>query len=392
MEWGNGAMLQSHCGIAPLPHSIAPLPHCPIASLQMTHIDVTHATGRYPVLVGSGLLARLDALLAEHRLVSDTIVISCPPVWRAHGPALGPVLGGYPPLLIPDGERAKALPTVAKLYEGFVSRKAERSTVVVAIGGGVVGDVAGFAAATYLRGLRVVQVPTTLLAQVDSAIGGKTGVNLAAGKNLVGAFHAPSLVVCEPAVLATLPRREFRAGLYEAIKYGVIASRPLFDQLAGSLTAIFARDVSVLTPLIGDCCRIKADVVMADEHEQGRRRILNFGHTVGHALEAISKYRRFRHGEAVGLGMLAAATLSQARGEFPQDDLEALRTVIANMGPLPATNDLKVSEALDAILLDKKVAAGTLHFVLPTHIGGTRIATDVTRKELTAALTSIGLR
>ncbi|MBM3750084.1 MAG: 3-dehydroquinate synthase [Acidimicrobiia bacterium] len=357
-----------------------------------THIDVTHAAGRYSVLVGSGLLGRLDTLLAEHRLVSDTVVVSCPPVWRAHGPALGPVLGGHPPLLIPDGERAKALATVAKLYEGFVARKAERSTVVIAVGGGVVGDAAGFAAATYLRGLRVVQVPTTLLAQVDSAIGGKTGVNLAAGKNLVGAFHAPSLVVCDPAVLSPLPRREFRAGLYEAIKYGVIASRSLFDHLTGSLTAIVARDEAVLTPLIGECCRIKAEVVMADEHEHGQRRILNFGHTVGHALEAITKYRRFRHGEAVGFGMLAAATLSHTRGEFPAADLEALRDVITHMGPLPATTDLKVSEALDAILLDKKVAAGTLHFVLPTQIGATRIATDITRKELTAALRSIGLR
>lgn len=355
-------------------------------------IDVTHAAGSYSVLVGPGLLGNLGALLAEHRLVADTVAVSCPPVWQAHGQALTPVLGGRLPLLIPDGERAKVLPTVAKLYEGFVTRKAERSTVVLAVGGGVVGDAAGFAAATYLRGLRVVQVPTTLLAQVDSAIGGKTGVNLAAGKNLVGAFHAPSLVVCDPAVLATLPRREFRAGLYEAIKYGVIASRPLFDQLAGSLSAIFARDVAVLTPLIGECCRIKADVVMADEHEHGQRRILNFGHTMGHALEAISKYRRFRHGEAVGFGMLAAAALSHARGEFPKEDLEALREVIAHMGPLPATADLKVSEALDAILLDKKVAAGTLHFVLPTKIGATRIATDITRKELTAALKSIGLR
>lgn len=355
-------------------------------------IDVTHAAGRYPVVVGSGLFDRLGSVLSEERLVADTVVVTCPPVWRLHGPALAPVLGGQPPLVIPDGERAKTLVTVAKLYDGLVKRKAERTTVVLAVGGGVVGDVAGFAAASYLRGLRVVQVPTTLLAQVDSAIGGKTGVNLPAGKNLVGAFHAPSLVVCDPVVLATLPRREFRAGLYEAIKYGVIASRSLFDQIADGLTAIFARDVEVLTPLIGQCCRIKAGVVMADEHEHGQRRILNFGHTIGHALEAISKYRRFRHGEAVGLGMLAAATLAHARGEFPADDLEALRTVITHMGPLPTTTDLTVADALDAILLDKKVAAGTLHFVLPTHIGATRIATDVTRTELAATLKTLGLR
>jgi len=342
--------------------------------------------------VGAGLFARLGTVLSEHQLLSESVVITCPPVWRAHGATLTDVLGGHPPLVMPDGERAKVLTSVARLYDGLVTRKADRSTVVLAVGGGVVGDAAGFAAATYLRGLRVVQVPTTLLAQVDSAIGGKTGVNLPAGKNLVGAFHAPSLVVCDPSVLTTLPRREFRAGLYEAIKYGIIESRPLFDRLAGSLTAIFARDVEVLTPIIADCCRIKADVVMSDEREHGRRRILNFGHTMGHALEAVSKYRRFRHGEAVGLGMLAAATLSHTRGEFPADDLQALRDVITHMGPLPATSDLNVSDALDAILLDKKVAAGTLHFVLPTSIGTTRIATDVTRNELSAALTSIGLR
>jgi 3-dehydroquinate synthase len=355
-------------------------------------IDVTHASGQYPVLVGPGLVDRLASVLAEEHLLAESVVVTCPPVWRAHGERLGSVLGPHSPLVMADGERAKTLLSVTKLYDGFVKRRADRSTVVLAVGGGVVGDVAGFAAASYLRGLRVVQVPTTLLAQVDSAIGGKTGVNLAAGKNLVGAFHAPSLVVCDPTVLSTLPRREFRAGLYEAIKYGVIASRPLFDELAGSLSAIFDRDVKVLTPLIGQCCRIKADVVMADEHEHGQRRILNFGHTIGHALEAISKYRRFRHGEAVGLGMLAAATLSHTRGEFPTEDLDALRTLITHMGPLPATMDLKVSEALDAILLDKKVKAGTLHFVLPTRIGDTRIATDVTRTELTAALSSIGLR
>ncbi len=357
-----------------------------------SRIDVTHGAGAYAVLVGPGLTRRLPALLSEHGLVADTIVVTCPPVWRAHERWLQPVLGGHKPLVIPDGERAKTLPTVARLYDGLVGRRADRSTVVLAVGGGVVGDVAGFAAATYLRGLRVVQVPTTLLAQVDSAIGGKTGVNLAAGKNLVGAFHAPSLVVCDVEVLSTLPRREFRAGLYEAIKYGVIASRPLFDRMAGTLAAIFAREPEVLTPLVAECCRIKAQVVMEDERERGPRRALNFGHTVGHALEAISKYRRFRHGEAVGLGMIAAATLSVQRGEFPAGDLEALRGLITAMGPIPATTDLKIADALDAIKLDKKVADGTLHFVLPTRIGATRIASDVTIKELTMALGAIGLK
>ncbi len=355
-------------------------------------IDVSHGAGMYAVEVGAGLTRQLASLLSEHHLVADTVIVTCPPVWRAHQPWIEPLLGGNAPVVLADGERAKTLATVGRVYDGFVKRRVDRSCVVLAIGGGVVGDVAGFAAATYLRGLRVVQVPTTLLAQVDSAIGGKTGVNLPSGKNLVGAFHAPSLVVCDPTVLETLPRREFRAGLYEAVKYGVIASRELFDRIAGSLPAIFARESSVLTPLIADCCRIKADVVMVDEREQGPRRALNFGHTVGHALEAISKYRRFRHGEAVGLGMLAAATLSANRGVFPADDLDALKAVITAMGPLPTTTDLRASEAFDAIRLDKKVAHGRLHFVLPTHIGATTVVSDVTDKELRKALAAIGLR
>jgi 3-dehydroquinate synthase len=360
--------------------------------MTVTRLDITHSHGTYPVLIGAGLSQQLGRVLAEQGLLAETAVVSCSPVWRLHGERVADVLGDQKPLLMADGEKAKHLATVARLYEGMAKRRLDRSAVVIALGGGVVGDAAGFAAATYLRGLRLVQVPTTLLSQVDSAIGGKTGVNLAAGKNLVGAFHPPSLVVCDPDVLGTLPRREFRAGLYEAVKYGVIASRPLFDHIATSLPAIFKRDADVVTPLVADCCRIKADVVMADEYEQGPRRVLNFGHTVGHALESISRYGRFLHGEAVGYGMLAAAALSAKRGIFPAEDLEALKAVIGHMGPLPATTDLKASDALDAMLSDKKVSRGTLHFVLPVRIGATTIVSDVTQKELRAALKTIGVR
>ena len=364
----------------------------PYEPMTVTRLDITHRHGAYPVLIGAGLTTQLDRLLAEQQLLAETAVVSCPPVWRLHGERLTAVLGHQKPLLMGDGEKAKHLATVARLYDGMVKRRLDRSAVVIAFGGGVVGDAAGFAAATYLRGVRLVQVPTTLLSQVDSAIGGKVGVNLPAGKNLVGAFHPPSLVVCDPDVLSTLPRREFRAGLYEAIKYGVIASRPLFEHIATSLPAIFTRDAGVLTPLIADCCRIKAEVVMTDEYEQGPRRVLNFGHTVGHALESISRYGRFLHGEAVGYGMLAAAALSAKRGLFPADDLEVLKAVIGHMGPMPATTDLKAADALDAMLSDKKVSGGTLHFVLPVRIGATTIVDDVTPKELRAALKAIGIR
>lgn len=355
-------------------------------------LSVAHAHGSYDVVVGEGVLHQLPTLLAAAGLTPAPVVISCPPVWRANGRVLEPVMDGREPLLMADGERAKTLGSVARLYEGLVKAGADRKTPVIAFGGGVVGDVAGFAAASFLRGLPVVQIPTTLLAQVDSSIGGKTGVNLPAGKNLVGAFHAPSLVVCDPAVLRTLPRREFRAGLYEAIKYGVIASRPLFDRIARDLDALFARQAAPLADMIAACCRIKADVVMADEHEHGQRRILNFGHTAGHALESITRYRRYRHGEAVGLGMLAAAELAVARGALHADDRDALRDLITRMGPMPATTDLRVEDALTAMGRDKKVAAGRLHYVLPVGIGETLIVDDVTREELGRALQAIGLQ
>ena len=360
--------------------------------MSAIRLDITHAAGAYPVLIGAGLTRHLGAILAEQQLMTTTAVITCPPVWRLHGDRVQGVLGGLTPLVMPDGEKAKHLATVARLYDGLIERRLDRSGLVIGFGGGVVGDTAGFTAATYLRGVRFVQVPTTLLAQVDSAIGGKVGVNLTSGKNLVGSFHAPSVVICDPEVLETLPRREFRAGLYEAVKYGVISSRGLFDRIATQRPAIFAKDQSVLSTLIADCCRIKADVVMIDEREQGPRRALNFGHTVGHALEAISRYGRFLHGEAVGYGMLAAAALSQQRGVLPADDLNALKDVIARMGPLPSTADLKANEVLDAVLKDKKVSKGTLHFVLPVRIGETTIVSDVTQKELKAALKTIGIR
>jgi 3-dehydroquinate synthase len=256
----------------------------------------------------------------------------------------------------------------------------------------VIGDVAGFAAATYLRGITLAHVPTTLLAQVDSAIGGKVGVNHALGKNLIGAVYPPVTVVVDPSFLATLPRREFRAGLYEVVKYGMIASPALFHRIANELPAIFSRDPSVLTPVIAESCRIKCRVVEEDERESGPRRILNFGHTAGHALEAVTRYRRFRHGEAVAYGMLVAAEIATAREALPGPDRDALARLIMQMGPLPPIADLSLSLTLDAMARDKKVVAGTLHFVLPTAIGRTAIVTDVGEEEIARALKKVGMR
>jgi 3-dehydroquinate synthase len=346
----------------------------------------------YPVLIGAGLASETPSLLAAEGLPALPLTVSSRPVWRLQGRRLRSLAGARRPVLIADGERAKTLATVARLYDAFVAHGLDRSGAVVAFGGGVVGDVTGFAAATFLRGIRLVQIPTTLLAQVDSAIGGKTGVNLKAGKNLAGAFHAPSLVVCDPEVLASLPPREFRAGLYEVLKYGVIASRPLFDRVTSRLDAILAHDPDELAFVVAECCRIKADVVTRDERESGPRRVLNFGHTVGHALEAITHYRRFRHGEAVGYGLCAATHLSERRGLITREDAQRIYAAVARLGRLPPVRDLRARDALDAIGHDKKTVAGRLHFVYARGIGATEIAADVTPNDLRAALTFLGLR
>lgn len=361
-------------------------------NVEPTTIDVRSERGPYRVVIGPGVLRALIDFLPSGASKSPLLIVSSARVWNRHGKLLRDVRGTTPPVLIGDGERAKTLDTVSRIYDALIRRKFDRSATIVAFGGGVVGDVAGFAAATYQRGLRLVQAPTTLLAQVDSAIGGKVGVNLRAGKNQVGSFHSPALVACDPIVLRTLPRRELRSGLYEVVKYGVIASRPLFDAVSHQLDAIFAQDESVLVPIIADCCRIKARVVENDEREAGPRRTLNFGHTIGHALETITNYRRFRHGEAIGYGMIAAARISAARGLLSRDEEARLADVLARMGKRPPVSDLRTADALAAVGHDKKVVAGKLHFVLADGIGRTTIVSDVEESELRAALAHIGLR
>ena len=354
-------------------------------------IDVRAASASYPVEIAAGATAALGRLLEECRAPARRFVVTTAPVWERHGEAVRGATA-EDPILLPDGERHKHVGTVTKIYDALIRASADRATCLIALGGGVVGDITGFAAATFLRGVPVVQVPTTLLAQVDSAIGGKTGVNHPLGKNLIGAYHQPLAVLIDPVVLGTLPRREFRAGLYEVVKYGIIASRPLFERITGELPKLFSREAAALVPIIAESCRIKARVVEADERESGPRRALNFGHTAGHALEAVTKYRRFRHGEAVAYGMLVAAELGVRRGTFAAADRDALAALIAKMGPLPQTGDLAAAELIDAMGRDKKVVAGRLHFVLPTGIGSTTVVTDVTKDELTGALTAIGIR
>jgi 3-dehydroquinate synthase len=355
-------------------------------------LEVASSAGPYDVHIGHHALSRLPQLLEQIARGAQLVIVSSPLVWDLHHRAFRGVSGSQDPVLVPDGERFKNLSTVGRVYEALIQRAADRSAVVIAVGGGVIGDLVGFAAATYLRGVRLVQVPTTLLAQVDSAIGGKVGVNHALGKNLIGAFHPPRLVLADPAVLATLPRREFRAGLYEVVKYGVIANPELLERVSGSMSAIFDRDPALLSDVVAESCRIKARVVSADEREAGLRRVLNFGHTVGHALEAVTKYRRFRHGEAVAYGMLAALCLGVQRGVTPRAAYERVTTLIQQLGPLPPIADLSAREIIAAAGRDKKIVSGTLHFVAISQLGETTELKDVTEKQLRAALQEIGVK
>jgi 3-dehydroquinate synthase len=361
-------------------------------SSSAVRVDVAAGSRPSTIWIGSGISERLTELLDTHGVGARRFVVSSPVIWRLHGARLQTALGRVEPILLPDGERFKNLQSVSRVYEALIRAGADRGSAIVAVGGGVIGDTAGFAAASFLRGITLAHVPTTLLAQVDSSIGGKVGVNHALGKNLIGAFHQPAVVVIDPQFLKTLPRREFRSGLYEVVKYGMIASRPLFDRLTAHTKAIFAHDPDTLVPAIEESCRIKADVVSKDERESGLRRILNYGHTVGHALEAVTKYRRFRHGEAIAFGMLAAADLAVARGALAERARQALAGLITALGPLPSVADISVTDVLEAARRDKKVVNGRLHFVIAIDIGATMTIDDVTEDELKAVLGRLGLK
>jgi len=358
--------------------------------MDLTRIDVAAPSRPYPVLLGEDLASRLKVHLDEIRFPDRRILVSSPRVWRLHGARVSSGFEALALIVVPDGERSKHLRTVSRIYDGLIAAGADRGSGVVAVGGGVVGDMAGFAAATYLRGMEVAHVPTTLLAQVDSAIGGKTGVNLREGKNLVGAFHQPSAVLMDPSFLRTLDRREFRAGLYEVLKYAIACSAPLFDRLDGDFDSIARRLAPALLPVIEECCRIKARIVTEDERDQGVRRVLNFGHTAGHAFEAVTRYRRFRHGEAVAYGMLVAAELGHRRRRLDTGARDAFARLLWRFGGLPPIRDLRTSELMEVITRDKKIVDGRLHFVLPTGIGQAEIVNDVSQDELRAALVAIG--
>lgn len=352
-------------------------------ALDERSYDISIADG---VLKQTGDIARA-ALGTKTRRVA---IISNPRVYGHYGKLVEKSLkqAGFATLthLMGDGERAKSIRTAERAWAFLIANRFERSDGIIALGGGVVGDLAGFVAATFLRGVNYVQIPTTLLAQIDSSVGGKTAVNHPLGKNLIGAFHQPRAVVIDPQTLHTLPRRELRAGMYEAVKYGVIWDRALADFIQTNLGKVFALDGETLTHIIRRSCEIKAEVVTTDERESGLRRILNFGHTVGHALEAVTAYRRFKHGEAVGHGMKCASVIAEKIGIIPPAESLAIRQSVDALGTLPNVTDLQSPEILAAMAHDKKVAQGKLPLILPTAVGAVVVRDDVAPTVIRAAV------
>jgi len=344
-------------------------------------ISVKLSGRNYDAIISRGLIKTAGKILRS-LLTGDPrlFVVTVPRVRRIWGKTLEVSLktAKFSPQFVemPDGESHKRLATVEVLAEKLTRSGADRNSVILALGGGVVGDVAGMLASLYMRGVNLIQIPTTLLAQVDASIGGKTGVNLRTGKNLLGTFHQPLGVLIDPLVLSTLPDREFRAGLYESLKCGVIGNAELFRRLENVSVKALREDSNALEWVITESVRLKAKVVSADEREAGLRRILNFGHTIGHALEAESAYKTFLHGEAVAWGMMAAASIASNIGTLSQSNADRIIRSITVLGNLPRVT-AKTSKIIDLLQTDKKTSDGEIHFVLPTKIGRVEIVNRV---------------
>jgi 3-dehydroquinate synthase len=345
------------------------------------------ATGRYPILIDAGLIERpgsFEALAARDVLILSNTTVA--PLYLA---ALQRGLSGRRSVevILPDGEAHKTLANAARVLDVLIANRFARDCAVLALGGGVVGDLAGFAAACYQRGVSFVQVPTTLLAQVDSAVGGKTAVNHPGGKNLIGAFHQPQLVVSDTSTLSSLPGRELRAGLAEVIKYGLICDAELFGWLEGNMERLLARDPAALAHVIRRSCEIKAAIVGRDEREQGERALLNLGHTFGHAVEAATAYREWLHGEAVGAGLVMAAAMSRECGLLPARDAERVRRLVETAGLPTRIDSVNPAAMLEHMRIDKKVLAGRLRLVLLRAIGSAFVTADYPHPQLEQTLT-----
>lgn len=346
-----------------------------VSRMKIKRISVKSSAGPYFVVAGAGAISRAGREISSLGRFSSVHVVSSPKVWCAVGKTVqrGLRISDRSAIhLFNDAESAKNLQGVERIARSLSRAGADRNSLLIAVGGGVVGDVVGFVAASYLRGVALVHIPTTLVAQVDSSIGGKTGVNLPEGKNLVGAFYPPRLAITDPELLRTLPEREFRGGLAEVIKHAIIADAKMFAMLEKDLEKVLRRDRDSLHFLIARNVHIKARVVSRDERESGLREILNFGHTFAHALESITKYRRYQHGEAVAWGMSTAAFLGHEVGLTRADDVSRMVALIRRLGPLPPWPQVPPAALIDAMRSDKKSRSGILRFVLSPRIGEAR--------------------
>jgi 3-dehydroquinate synthase len=355
--------------------------------VQTIRVDTPSA--RYDVFTGSGLIPALALRIGRiaGKLPRRVFVLTSPEIWALWGDAF--LLSFTEPpivLFLPSGEKHKTIPSVERLLRQMVTAGGDRGSLLIAFGGGIVGDVGGFLAAIFMRGIRYVQVPTTFLAQVDSSVGGKTGVNLPEGKNLVGSFHHPLAVFADIDVLGTLPDRELRAGLMESIKAGVIRDRALLRFMEEHVEAILSRDAKALEKVIAASIRMKAGVIGKDERESGLRMILNLGHTVGHAIEQVTRYKTLLHGEAVGWGMIAALYVAHRRGTITGAQAARIENLIHLYGPLPPLK-LRAPRLVAATASDKKNLSGVRRFVLPIGIGDAGVVEDMTPAELQAAIT-----
>ena len=347
----------------------------------MREVAVNLGSRSYTIHIGAGLMERISHYLPKTEPAAPVTVVTDTNVSALYGDKVKQVLGnaGFTCVWceVPAGEDSKSLDMAKELYTKFLLGGVDRTSTVVALGGGVVGDLAGFVAATYMRGIPYIQVPTTLLAQVDSSVGGKVGLNLSEAKNVVGSFYQPYSVVIDTSTLNTLPEREFRAGLAEVVKYGVISDANLFERVETEHKAILSRDHDILEAIIETCCRFKATVVEQDERESGIRAILNYGHTIGHAVEAAGRYERFLHGEAVAIGMNGAARIAARIGLADDSFVWRQARLLQVIGLPVAWSDMSVTEVVSAMKLDKKRAGGALRFVLPRELGCVTVRTGI---------------
>ncbi len=347
----------------------------------MKTVHVKLGARSYDILIAPQLLSRAAECFRTRSIGKRIFLVANTTVFDLHGIGLENNLsrGGFEvtTIFIPDGEKHKNLHTVENIYTYLIAQRADRTSTIVALGGGVTGDVAGFVAATYLRGVPFVQLPTTLLSQVDSSVGGKTGVNHPHGKNMIGVFHQPKLVCIDTQTLSTLPERDFRSGIYEVIKHGLIYDPGFCEFLESELDNLLARKPATLETVISRSCRIKSKITSLDERESDLRRILNFGHTFAHALEVAAGFKDITHGEAVAYGMLAASKLSRQLGNIDEPTLRRIDRLIVRVGELPPISHLAKDELLEAMERDKKRLDGTQYFVLLKEIGKTEIRGDL---------------